>query len=103
MTSRSIDTWRDDQAYESYIGRWSRLVAPLFLRWLPVGPSAAWCDVGCGTGALTHAILSTQNPTRVLAVAPSRRYLAAARQLAAPRVARRPGSDRGGTDPVYAV
>ena len=45
------DAWTSDQAYEPYVGRWSRLVAPRFLRWLPSAPPAAsWCDVGCGIG-----------------------------------------------------
>lgn len=80
MTNRPVDAWTSDQAYEPYVGRWSRLVAPRFLQWLPAGPPSAWCDVGCGTGALAHAILATEKPTRVLGVDPSEEYLAAARQ-----------------------
>ncbi len=74
------DAWTSDQAYEPYIGRWSRPVAAQFLRWLPGGPAAAWCDLGCGTGALAHAILATEAPARVLGIDPSREYLAAARR-----------------------
>jgi methylase of polypeptide subunit release factors len=66
MTSRPTDAWTSDQSYEPYVGRWSRLVAPRFLQWLPAGPPSSWCDVGCGTGALAHAILATEQPTRVL-------------------------------------
>lgn len=80
MASRPADAWTSDQAYEPYIGRWSRQVAPRFLRWLPDGPPSAWCDVGCGTGALAQAILATEQPTRVLAVDPSEAYLAATRR-----------------------
>jgi SAM-dependent methyltransferase len=80
MTDRPAEAWTSDQAYEPYVGRWSRLIAPRFLQWLPAGPPAAWCDVGCGTGALAHAILATEKPTRVLGVDPSERYLAAARR-----------------------
>lgn len=78
MANRPAEAWTSDQAYEPYVGRWSRLVAPHFLRWLPAGPPSAWCDVGCGTGALAQAILATQNPVRVLGVDPSEGYLAAA-------------------------
>lgn len=77
------EAWTSGQAYEPFIGRWSRLVAPRFLHWLPDGSPSAWCDVGCGTGALAHAILATANPTRVLGVDPSGEYLAAARRGAA--------------------
>ena len=74
------DAWTSDQAYEPYVGRWSRLVAPRFLRWLPPAPPAAsWCDVGCGTGALAHAILASERPARVLGIDPSPAYLAGAR------------------------
>jgi len=73
------DAWTSDQAYEPYVGRWSRLVAPRFLQWLPPAPPAAsWCDVGCGTGALAHAILASEQPARVLGIDPSPAYLAAA-------------------------
>jgi SAM-dependent methyltransferase len=83
MTGRSAEAWASDQAYEPYVGRWSRLVAPRFLQWLPPASSSAWCDVGCGTGALAHAILATEEPTRVLGVDPSEGYRAAARRGAA--------------------
>jgi hypothetical protein len=36
--------------YESYIGRWSKLVARQFLAWLDVPSGLQWLDVGCGTG-----------------------------------------------------
>ena len=89
MTDRPADVWTNDQAYEPYVGRWSRLVAPRFLHWLPARQPSAWCDVGCGTGALAHAIQVTEEPTRVLGVDPSEGYLAAAR--------------RGAPSPVFEV
>jgi SAM-dependent methyltransferase len=86
MTDCPPETWTSGQAYEPYIGRWSRLVAPRFVGWLPATPSpAGWCDIGCGTGALAHTILATAKPTRVLGIDPSAGYLAAARHAAGPR------------------
>jgi SAM-dependent methyltransferase len=82
MSVRRVDAWTSDQAYEPYVGRWSRVVAPRFLHWLPAAPPAAWCDVGCGTGALAHAILARDQPIRVLGVDASQAYLAAARRSA---------------------
>jgi SAM-dependent methyltransferase len=79
------EAWTSDRSYEPYIGRWSRLVAAEFLRWLPLAPRSVWCDVGCGTGALAHAVLATGQPTGVLGVDPSEAYLAAARRGAAGR------------------
>jgi 2-polyprenyl-3-methyl-5-hydroxy-6-metoxy-1,4-benzoquinol methylase len=46
------DAWTSGDAYEPYVGRWSRLVAREFLEWLAVPPGGRWLDVGCGTGAL---------------------------------------------------
>jgi ubiquinone/menaquinone biosynthesis C-methylase UbiE len=80
------EAWTSDQAYEPYVGRWSRLVAPRFLEWLPGAPGLAWCDVGCGTGALAHAVLADERPARVLGIDPSRGYLRAAAGRAGPGV-----------------
>ncbi|HEU5349863.1 MAG TPA: hypothetical protein VFU63_14730, partial [Ktedonobacterales bacterium] len=57
--------WEDGATYESYIGRWSRLVAREFVTWLNVPPHADWIDVGCGTGPLTQAILEQATPARI--------------------------------------
>ncbi len=54
--------WASGDAYEPYVGRWSRLVAQPFLSWLAVAAGARWLDVGCGTGALTQTILSAAVP-----------------------------------------
>ena len=48
------DTWSSGDAYEPYVGRWSRLVARDFLQWLDQPESLRWLDVGCGTGALSE-------------------------------------------------
>ncbi len=44
------------------MGRWSRPVAEAALVWLGLSPGLTWLDVGCGTGALTQAILDTADP-----------------------------------------
>lgn len=78
--------WASGDAYEPYVGRWSRLVAREFLTWLDAAPGARWADVGCGTGALTEAILSTTTPAQVHAVDRSFSYaLYARRRVADPR------------------
>lgn len=43
--------WASGDAYEPYVGRWSRLVARRFVDWLDLPAGWAWLDVGCGTGA----------------------------------------------------
>ncbi|WIG61710.1 MAG: SAM-dependent methyltransferase [Ktedonobacterales bacterium] len=78
--SQAHDTWTSGRAYESYVGRWSRLVAPRFLAWLGIAPGARWLDVGCGTGLLTVTTLQMAAPTAVRGVDPSEEYLAYARE-----------------------
>jgi SAM-dependent methyltransferase len=60
------DAWDSGAAYEPYVGRWSRLVAAEFLRWLRISPQSRWFDFGCGTGALTQTILALANPVQVV-------------------------------------
>src|SRR3954447_6521010 len=79
--------WENTDAYEAYMGRWSRPVAGIVLTWLGQLPGLAWLDVGCGTGALTQAILDVDNPREILGVDPSADFLAtAAREIVDPRV-----------------
>jgi SAM-dependent methyltransferase len=79
--------WASGEAYEPYVGRWSRLVAREFLHWLALPPSVHWLDVGCGTGALSQTILTQAAPAVVHGIDPSEGYLNVARhQVRDPRV-----------------
>ena len=71
--------WDSGDAYEPYVGRWSRPVARAFLGWLAVPPGRRWLDVGCGTGALAEAVLALSAPGEVVGIDPSRAYVAFAR------------------------
>lgn len=62
---RRNDIFAVGAAYEPYVGRWSRRVAPQFLAWLLAAPQQRWLDVGCGTGALSQAILEIASPQSV--------------------------------------
>ena len=77
------DSWQAGESYDLYMGRWSRRIAPLFLDWLEVADGMDWLDVGCGTGALTAAILAQCRPASVLSIDPSEGFLARARENAA--------------------
>jgi SAM-dependent methyltransferase len=78
MSVRS-EVWASGDAYEPYVGRWSRLVAREFLAWLAVPPGQRWLDVGCGTGALSRAILEVAAPSEVVGVDPAEGFLVYAR------------------------
>ena len=73
---RSTDAWTSGDAYEPYVGRWSRAVAREFLAWLAVSPGGHWLDVGCGTGSLSGVILEESSPTEVVGIDPSAEYVA---------------------------
>jgi SAM-dependent methyltransferase len=73
------DKWTDGDAYEMYVGRWSRKTGAKFLGWLDAPAGARWLDLGCGTGALTSEILRTCSPASVTGVEPSDGFLALAR------------------------
>ena len=75
----TVDRWSGADAYEAYVGRWSRQVARLFVSDLDVPAAEAWVDLGCGTGALSGTILELADPASVLGVDPSADFVAAAR------------------------
>ena len=79
MTQISVDSWSSGEAYEAYMGRWSRAVAQRFVEWLAIPESAHWLEVGCGTGALTRAICERCQPASVLACDPSATFIEQAR------------------------
>lgn len=86
------DTWVRGDPYEQYVGRWSRRVAPQFLSWLNIPAHRRWLDVGCGTGALSAAILDQCSPVSVAGVEPSEGFLEKAKEQLGARVLLRRGS-----------
>lgn len=86
------DTWERGNAYEQYIGRWSRQVAPVFLSWLNIPAERRWLDVGCGTGALCAAVIDRCFPRSVVGIEPSEGFLKTARENLGGRVALHQGS-----------
>src|SRR6187431_2312337 len=46
----------DGDGYELQMGRWSRRLAPLFIRFAGITGAVQVLDVGCGTGSLTFCL-----------------------------------------------
>lgn len=74
------DTFSNAKSYESYVGRWSRLVAQPFIAWVNAAAGGTWLDVGAGTGILTEVILQEASPAKVVGVDLSQEYIEFARQ-----------------------
>ena len=79
MATERKDVWASGDAYEPYVGRWSRLIARQFIPWVGVPPEKVWLDVGCGTGALSQVILHNASPRSLVGVDPSDGFVSFAR------------------------
>jgi SAM-dependent methyltransferase len=66
----------DAEAYERFMGRWSRLLAPRLVDFADLPESGRVLDVGSGTGSLASAIAERRAGLRVLGIDPSREYVA---------------------------
>src|SRR6185312_4986380 len=67
------------EPYEQFMGRWSRGLAPLLVRFAGVVDGEAILDVGSGTGALTAALAAAVPSSTIVGVDPAAAYVAAAR------------------------
>ena len=67
------------EAYDRFMGRYSRLLAPQVAELADLEPGHRVLDVGCGPGALTLELVSRLGAAAVAAVDPSEPFVAAAR------------------------
>ncbi len=84
MTETSGDGWAAGDAYDAYMGRWSRLIAGQFLDWLGLKEGGHWLEVGCGTGALTATLFDHRRPASVVACDTSAAFIEHARKSLPP-------------------
>ena len=66
-------------AYERFMGRWSRELAPLLVTLAGVRDGNVVLDVGSGTGALTAAVAAVAPSSRITGIDPAAPYVAFAR------------------------
>lgn len=82
MPTLAKNLWSGAKAYEQYMGRWSRRVAPQFVAWVDASAGAEWIDIGCGTGELTVAVLAECQPSHIVGIDSAAAFL----QMAQARV-----------------
>ena len=74
-----VEAWTSADPYEYFMGRWSRLLAHEVVGYLQPEARRRWVDVGCGTGALSAAVVALAEPQSLIGVDPSEAYVAEAR------------------------
>ena len=72
-------------AYERFMGRWSRALAPLLVEFAAIRNGDAVLDVGSGTGALTAAVAAVAPSSQIVGIDTAAPYVAFAQ-------ARHPGN-----------
>ena len=63
------------QAYETFMGRWSRQLAPLLVDFAALPDKGRVLDIGSGTGALAFEVAKRLTGVRVTGIDPSREYV----------------------------
>jgi SAM-dependent methyltransferase len=65
----------ESDAYERFMGRWSRRLAPLLVKFASVDGRDSVLDVGSGTGALAFTVVEATRSVHVTGVDPSSSYV----------------------------
>jgi ubiquinone/menaquinone biosynthesis C-methylase UbiE len=79
--------FQNAEAYEKAMGRWSRRLAPLLLKFGGLSDDDRVLDVGCGTGSLTFTVPQIANVSSVTGIDLTEPYLEFARaQNSDPRI-----------------
>jgi SAM-dependent methyltransferase len=78
-SARQAAVFSEAQSYERFMGRWSRMLAPHFVRFAGVRDGDTVLDVGSGTGALTAAIATKAPSSRIVGIDPAAPYVALAK------------------------
>jgi ubiquinone/menaquinone biosynthesis C-methylase UbiE len=73
---RVAGMFADAEAYERFMGRWSRLVAPQLVEFAALPEGGRFLDVGSGTGSLAFAIGERYPQAHILGIDPSKEYVA---------------------------
>jgi SAM-dependent methyltransferase len=78
VSGRQDSVFSEAQAYERFMGRWSRSLAPLFVRFAGERDGDTVLDVGSGTGALAASVAKMAPSSRIVGIDPAALYVALA-------------------------
>jgi SAM-dependent methyltransferase len=78
VTGAQDPIFSEARAYERFMGRWSRDLAPFLVRFSGVRDGDSVLDVGSGTGALTAAVAAAAPSSRIVGIDPAASYIALA-------------------------
>ncbi len=67
------------EAYERDMGRWSKLLAPLFVEFVGVREGDCVLDAGCGTGSLTETVARITGASKIVGIDRSKGFIDYAR------------------------
>jgi ubiquinone/menaquinone biosynthesis C-methylase UbiE len=79
MNTAATAGFGDAEAYEQMMGRWSRRLAPLLIRFGGLADGDCVLDVGCGTGSLTFTLPEIANVASVTGIDPADSFVEFAR------------------------
>jgi SAM-dependent methyltransferase len=82
MTDSEARMFAMSAAYEHFMGRWSRILAPVYVLFAGVGNGDRVLDIGAGTGSLSLAVDAMPGVKEVVGIDPSEGLLAHARKNA---------------------
>jgi ubiquinone/menaquinone biosynthesis C-methylase UbiE len=69
------EIFAESDAYQRFMGRWSRRLAPLLVTFASVEERESILDIGSGTGALAFAVAEAIPSVRVTGIDPSSAYV----------------------------
>jgi SAM-dependent methyltransferase len=75
MTISTTFASSDGDGYEVQMGRWSRRLAPLFVKFAGIAGAVRVLDVGCGTGILSFCLAQAPEIVSVRGVDISQKYI----------------------------
>jgi SAM-dependent methyltransferase len=82
MPANSTYFANDGAAYELFLGRWTKQLAPPLLDFAQFPPAGAFLDVGTGTGSLAFAMAARWPDRRIAGIDTAAPYIAYARSRA---------------------